>query len=192
MFGILGAPDVEWTVALEGGRLDIPAGGRVRAMITLRPRQSLDARRVVAALVGLEEYQYREREIRSSGSSSSLTWGSNELSRQEIQLIGPGPIGAGEVRSGPVEFAVPADAAPEHRDEHPARPLEAHGLDRCRRSRPEMEQQVVVPLTTARLNPADAASMGAQVQTMVDGQPVSSGPSPRPSGRASPSTAPSM
>ena len=112
MFGILGAPEVDWSIALDGGRMDIVPGGTLLATISLRPRQNIDARRVMAALVGTEEYQYVEREIRSSGSSSSRTWGSSELARQEIQLLGPGPIGAGEVRGGPIQFSVPAEAAP--------------------------------------------------------------------------------
>ncbi len=180
MFGILGAPDVDWMITIEGGRMDAPAGSTIRATIALRPKGNIDARRVMAALVGTEEYQYREREIRSSGTSSTTHWSSNELHRQELQLSGPGQIGAGDLRSGPVEFTVPADAAPSLESSilcirwHIAAWIDVGGRD------PKAERQVIVPLTTAQLNPADAGTMGPQVQVPVDGQPVSFWTQPAP------------
>ena len=173
MFGILGAPDVDWTIALDGNRIDVPAGGVVRATISFRPRGNINPRRVMAALVGTEEYQYRERELRQSGSSSSTQWGSAEAHRQEIQLLGPGPIAAGESRGGPVEFTVPAYAPPSLESNilrmrwRIVAWMDVGGRD------PKSEQQIIVPLTTAQLNPADAAAMGPQVQALVDGQPTS-------------------
>lgn len=178
--GILGAPDVDWTIALDGGRIDIPAGGVVRATISLRPRGAINPRRVMAALVGTEDYQYREREVRSSGSSSTSKWGSTDAHRQEVQLLGPGPIGAGETRGGPVEFQVPPDAAPSLETTilkmrwRIVAWMDVGGRD------PKAEQQLIVPLTTAQLNPADAAGMGPQVQALVDGQPVSFWANPAP------------
>jgi hypothetical protein len=180
MFGILGAPDVDWSITLEGGRVDVAAGGAVRAMVSLRPRQAIEARRVMAALVGTEEYQYRERMIRSTGSSSNTTWGSTEISRQEIQLLGPGPIGAGELRSGPVAFVVPANASPSFEGNilrlrwKLVTWIDIGGRD------PRFEQAVVVPLSVAQLDPGDAASMGPQVQAMTDGQPVTFWAQPAP------------
>ena len=180
MFGILGAPDVDWAIAPDGGRIGAAPGSSVSAMVSLRPHQTIDARRVMAALVGTEDYQYREREIRATGSSSNRTWGSSEIGRQEIQLLGPGQISAGELRSGPVAFTVPATALPSFES----------GILRVRWKLiawidvggrdPRFEQPIVVPLTGAQLDPADAAAMGPQVQTAIENQPVSFWAQPSP------------
>jgi hypothetical protein len=178
--GILGAPGVDWTIALDGNRLDIPPGGTVRATVSLRPRQAIDARRVMAALVGAEEYQYIEAEHRQTGSSSNRTWGSNEIGREEIQLLGPGRIGAGETRGGPVEIVVPTTAAPSLETRilrvrwKLTTWIDVGGRD------PQFEQALVVPLTMAQLDPGDAAAMGQQVQALADGQPVSFWSQPAP------------
>ena len=180
MFGILGAPDVDWSITLDGGRFDVAPGGTLRAMVSLRPRQSVDARRVMAALIGTEEYQYREREIRATGSTSDLTWGSSEIGRQELQLLGAGPIGAGEVRSGPVEIVVPVNAAPSFESKilrvrwKLVAWIDVGGRD------PKFEQAIVVPLTAAQLDPAGAATMGEHVQAVADGQPITFWAQPAP------------
>ena len=180
MFGILGAPPVDWTIGLDGGRIDVAPGGPVRAVITLRPGQAIDARRVMAALVGTEEYRYSETEYTGRSSSSEEKWGKVDLFRREIQLVGPGPIAAGETRSGPVEFQIPADALPS---------LDARVLKMRWRIEtwidvggrdPKFEQQLVVPLTVAQLNPDDGARMGEQVQVSGDGRPVAFWAQPAP------------
>ena len=89
MFGLLGAPDVDWSITFDGGGFDFAPGATLRATIALRPHKAIEARRVMVALVGTEEYQYTEREHAQTGSSSSRTWGTTELARQEIQLLGP-------------------------------------------------------------------------------------------------------
>jgi hypothetical protein len=171
---------VDWSIMLEGGRSDVPPGGTLRATIGFRARDHIDARRVMAALVATEEYQYLEREHRQTDSSSSRRWGSAEIARQEIQLLGPGRIGRGETRSGPVELSVPAAASPSL--ESPILRvrwkliawIDVGGRD------PKTEQAVIVPLTIAQLDAADAASMGPQVQATIDGQPVSFWAQPAP------------
>jgi hypothetical protein len=40
--GIFGAPDVDWTITLDGGRLDVPAGSVVRAMVGFRARDAVE------------------------------------------------------------------------------------------------------------------------------------------------------
>jgi hypothetical protein len=178
--GILGAPDVDWTITLDGGRVDVAAGSVVRATIGFRPLGSITPRRVMAALVGTEDYRYREREMRSSGTSSDLEWGSDDVHRQEVQLLGPGPIGAGEARSGPVEFTLPADALPSlDADILKMRWRIVAWMDVGGRD-PKTEQQLIVPLRVAQLNPADAAGLGQQVQTAIDGQPVTFWANPAP------------
>jgi hypothetical protein len=170
--GLFGAPDVDWSVTTEGGRIDAVPGTALRALISMTARDNIDARRVMAALVGTEEYQYTEREIRSTGSSSSRSWGTNEFARQEVQLAGPGHIANGETRQAPVEFAVPPDALPSIESSilrvrwKLTAWIDVGGRD------PKTELQVVVPLTVAQLNPADAAAMGQQVQVVADGQPA--------------------
>ena len=66
--GLFGSTDVDWTVALEGGRMDVAPGGVVRATISLRPRSAIEPRRILASLVGSEEYAYEEVEHGRDGS----------------------------------------------------------------------------------------------------------------------------
>ena len=172
MFGLLGAPDVDWSITLDGGRFDVAPGATLRAAISLRPHKAIDARRVMVALVATEEYQYTEREHRQTASSSTRTWGSGEVARQEIQLLGPSQIGAGETRSGPIEIVVPANATPSLESAilrvrwKLVAWIDVGGRD------PKSEVAIVVPLTAAQLNSGDVASMGPQVQTTADGEPV--------------------
>ena len=178
--GILGAPDVDWGIAVDGGQALFVPGGTVRATISLRPRQNLDARRVMAALVGTEEYQYSEREYDDEGSSSSTSWGSSEVGRQEVQLMGPGTIIGGVPIGGPVELAVPPAASPSFESKvlrvrwELVAWVDVGGRD------PKLEQPIAVALTAAQLDASDAASMGPQVQLVSGGQPVSLWAQPAP------------
>src|SRR5262249_2751366 len=162
-------PDVDWSITLDAGRIDVMPGTAVNATVSFRPHGAINPRRVMAALVGTEDYKYREREMTQHSSGESVGWGHNDVARQEIQLLVPGPIGAGELRSGPVSFTVPADAPPSLESAvmrmrwRIAVWMDVGGRD------PKAEQQLIVPLTVARLNPADAQAMGPQVQTTVDG-----------------------
>jgi hypothetical protein len=162
--GIFGAPDVDWNVAMAGGRLDVAPGGTVNATISLRPKSGIDARKVMAAVVGVEEYDYNEKEIHATDSSTNRTTGTSELFRREVQLLGPGQIGGGEAKTASVQIPIPADALPSFetkilRVKWTLRAwVDVGGRD------PETEQRLIVPLTTAQLNPADAATMGEQVQ----------------------------
>jgi len=180
MFGILGAPDVDWAITLDNGRVDVAPGATVNATISFRPHGAITPRRVMAALVGTEDYKYREREMTQHGSGETTTWGHADLVRQEIQLLGPGPLGPGELRSGPVSFTVPADAPPSLESNvmrmrwRIAAWMDVGGRD------PKAEQQLIVPLTVDRLNPSDAAGMGPQVQSSVDGQAVTFWTDPAP------------
>jgi hypothetical protein len=149
MFGILGAPEVDWAVTLDGGRLDVSPGGLVRATISVRPHGGLNARRVMAALVGTEEYAYDEVEHEREGSNRGRKWGSSETWRQEVQLQGPGAIGPGEVRSFPVQLAMPVNALPSLESQALRMRwkltawIDVGGRD------PSFDQAIVVPLTAS-------------------------------------------
>jgi hypothetical protein len=169
--GLFGAPDVDWSVATEGGRLDISPGGVVRAAITMRPHGAITARRVMAAVVGTEEYAYDQVDHGRSGNSTSRSWSTNELFRQEIQLLGPGPIGGTQPMTLPLEVQLPPTALPSLESAALRVRWKIHAWIDVGGRDPSTELVLVVPLTTAQLNPADAAVMGPQVQGQADGQP---------------------
>ena len=111
IFG-MGAPQVDWSVAFAGGRIDVQAGGRVEARVSIRPRNPLEVRRIMASFRGSEEFAY-ERETRDSdGRSTSRERETTELWKQELQLSGPAWIAAGETRTIDVGFDVPPNAPP--------------------------------------------------------------------------------
>jgi len=178
--GLLGAPGVDWSITSETGRFEAPPGGSLQVSISFRPQRALEARRVMAALVATEEYQYKQREHGQREGSSSRTWGSAEIHRQEVQLLGPGTIGAGEMRGGPVAFSIPASGAPSFESAilrvrwKLIAWIDVGGRDA------RTEQAVTVPQTITQLNPADAVTMGQQVQVVADDQPVSFWATPAP------------
>ena len=178
--GFLGAPDVDWSIALDAGQGVVVPGSTLRATITLRPHQNLEARRVIAALIGTEEYRYSEREFDDGESTTHQRWGSAEVGRQELQLMGPGTIAGGQPMGGPVELAVPATATPsfESRILHVRWKLAAW-VDVGGRD-PKAEQPIAVAMTAAQLAAGDAALMGPQVQVASDGQQASFWAQPAP------------
>lgn len=170
--GILGAPDVDWSIGLEGGRLDVTPGGVLRAQIGLRPRDGLDARRVMAAFVGTEEYAYEEVDRDRQGSHTRRAWDTTELAKQEVQLLGPTRLGPGEARTLAVEFQVPPNVLPSLESGvlrvrwKLAAWIDVGGRD------PQFEQALIVPLTAAALPSMASLGMAEQVQSVTGGQPV--------------------
>ena len=165
----IGAPDVDWSVALADGRIDAQPGGRVSATVSLRPRGPLDARRIMASFSGTEEYAY-ERETRDSeGRSTSREWSTNELWKQEVQLSGPARIGARETRALEVGFDVPPDAAPSFESGvlrvrwRLAAWVDVGGRD------PRVEQLLVVPVQQAALAGLDPFAFQEQVPVIAAG-----------------------
>lgn len=168
IFGI-GAPDVDWSVALAGGRIDVQPGGRVAALVSLRPRGPLDARRIMASFAGSEEYAY-ERETRDSeGRSTRREWANNELWDQEVQLSGPVRIAAGESRAIEVAFDVPPGAPPSLESSvlrvrwRLAAWVDVGGRD------PRVEQPLVVPVHPPALAGLDPSAFQEHVPVMADG-----------------------
>lgn len=114
MFGIGGAPDVDWTVWLEAGAAALQPGSPVKAVVRLTAREPIDARRGMAAFVGTEEYAYDHEEHSDDGRDVDRRWEKEEVVRQELEILGPGRIGAGETRDFPLAFTLPGDAPPSH------------------------------------------------------------------------------
>jgi len=170
--GILGAPDVDWSIGLEGGRMDAAPGGVLRAQIGLRAREGLDARRVMAAFVGTEEYAYQEVERERGSRSTRRAWDTNELAKHEIQLLGPTRLAAGEARTLPVEFQVPPNVLPSLESGvlrvrwKLAAWIDVGGRD------PQVEQVVIVPLIAAALPSMASLGTAEQVQLVAGGQPA--------------------
>jgi hypothetical protein len=169
--GLFGSAEVDWAVALEGGRMDVAPGGVVRATISLRPRSAIEPRRILASLVGEEEYAYEEVEHGRDGSTShGREWGSNEVLRQDVQLSGPDRIGPGEVRNLAVQFQMPPNALPSLESMalrmrwKLIASIDVGGVD------PKFEQQLVVPLLAAMLPPQLMATAGERVDVAADGQ----------------------
>src|SRR5438105_761966 len=168
--GLFGSTDVDWTVALEGGRMDVAPGGMVRATISLRPRSAIEPRRILASLVGSEEYAYEEVEHGRDGSNSSRQWRTNDVLRQDVQLSGPDRIGPGEARNLAVQFQMPPNALPSLESTalrmrwKLIASIDVGGVD------PKFEQQLVVPLLAAMVPPPVMATAGERVDVPADGQ----------------------
>jgi hypothetical protein len=169
--GLFGSAEVDWTVNLDGGRMDVAPGGLVRATISLRPRSAIEPRRILASLIGVEEYAYEEVEHDREGSSNrGRQWATNEVLRQDVQLSGPDRIGPGEVRNLAVQFQMPPNALPSLESTalrmrwKLVASIDVGGVD------PKVEQGLVVPLLAAMLPPQFMATAGERVDVMADGQ----------------------
>ena len=114
MFGIGGAPDVDWAVWLESGAAALQPGSQVKGLIRLTAREPIEVRRGVATFVGTEEYAYDHQEHSETGRDVDRRWEKEDVVRQELEILGPGRIAAGETRDLPMAFTIPADAPPSH------------------------------------------------------------------------------
>ena len=97
---------VAWQLELDSDRL-VP--GRLTAgTLTVAPRDSMDARGLVAALVAIEHWQHEETTTDGQGHSSTRTVTSrNELRREPVAVTGPLQLAGGETRTFPIQMPVP-------------------------------------------------------------------------------------
>ena len=169
MFGMGGA-DVDWAVWLESGAAPLQPGFPVNAVIRLTARGQVDARRGVAALVGTEEYAYDHVEHGDTGRDVDRRWEKEDVVRQELEVLGPGRINAGETRDLRVAFTLPANAPPSHESGvlrmrwRIEAWLDVGGRD------PRIEQPVVVWPSPASPLAVDPAILGHGYETIVDDQ----------------------
>ena len=168
VFGIGGAPAVDWTVWLESGAAALHPGSPVRVLIRLTAREPVDARRGMAALVGTEEYAYDHEEHSNEGRDVDRRWDKEDVVRQELEILGPGRIGAGETRDFPLAFSLPGDAPPSHESSvlRMRWKIEAW-LDVGGRD-PRIEQPVVVWPSAAAAMAVDPAVLGRRHDVTVD------------------------
>jgi Arrestin (or S-antigen), N-terminal domain len=96
----------DWRLDLDTDRL-VP--GRLTAgTLTVAAHEAIDARGLVAALVGVEHWQHDETTTDGQGHTSTRTVTStNELVREPIQLSGSLLLGPGETRTFPLQMPVP-------------------------------------------------------------------------------------
>ena len=168
--GIFGGSQVDWTLELDGGSVIARPGGPFRARIGFRPRGGIEARRIMAALVGREEYAVEIVDHDQSGRSTNRRRETSELWRQEVPLAGPGRIAPGETRATVVEFAIPPDAPPSFEGGalNVRWTLEAW-IDVGGRD-PRVEQPLIVAAVVASSGTNEPAS-GERVDAELEGRP---------------------
>ncbi|MBA2571158.1 MAG: sporulation protein [Chloroflexi bacterium] len=178
----LGGAKVDWGVEVDGGRFEIAPGGTLSGNVRFTARDAFEARRVVASLVGTEEYAYDVTE--RSGRDQSRThrrWETHELWRQDLELMGAAAIAAGETRALPFEVSLPAGAPPTFdsgvlrvRWRASASIDIGHGID------PSVDQPILVPLSAAELASVDPAALAERHQGAEEGKPYTMSVEPRP------------
>ena len=191
MFGIGGAPGVDWAVWLEAGAAALQPGTPVNALVRLTAHEPIDARRAMAAFVGTEEYAYDHQEHSDTGRDVDRRWDKEEVVRQEVQVFGPDRIGAGETRDLRLTFTLPPDAPPSHESGvlRMRWKIEAW-LDVGGRD-PRIEQPVVVRPSPAAVGAVDPAFLARGHKRPSTTGPGRSGSIRHPSASGSRSAAPS-
>lgn len=152
---------VEWVLEVEGGRHVIPPGGRLRGVLRLTATRDIGARAVKASLVGVEHYAFdvTQRDSRNQ-SRTDRRWESQEVFRQELELMGSTSIAAGETRSLPFELALPPDAPPSlETSVLRMRWLSRAWIDVGGGLDPSAEQAILVPMTPDAVRAADPAAL---------------------------------
>lgn len=97
---------IEWTVELE--RDDLLPGTLVRGTVRLAARREIEARGVVAALVGTEHWQWDRTTTDSNGHTRTETVTERrELQRLPVRLLADITLAKGEERELPLEVPVP-------------------------------------------------------------------------------------
>ncbi len=97
---------ITWTVELERDTL-LP-GTLVRGTVRIASRREVDARGIVAALVGTEHWQWDRQTTDAQGHSRTETVTERrELQRLPVRLLGDVSLAAGDDRELPFEVPVP-------------------------------------------------------------------------------------
>lgn len=106
---------VDWTVTFAEGAGDsgLLPGATVKGVARLTARRDIDARAVVAALIGVAEWRVSTTRRDSDGDLVTDTvWRSDNLGRVETVLAPATHIANGQSLEFPFEFTVPLSAAP--------------------------------------------------------------------------------
>jgi hypothetical protein len=97
---------VDWELELD--RDGWLPGQLARGQLRLRSRQDIDARGIVIALIGTEQWQYDQTRTDSDGRSHTETvTRRDELRRVPVQLLGPTHFAEGDTRELEFEMPVP-------------------------------------------------------------------------------------
>lgn len=113
--GKLTGGGVDWDVQFaEGaGSSGLLPGGTVKGVARMTARRDVDARAIVAALIGLAEWKISTSRRDSDGRVvSDTTWRTDDIGRVQSVLAGPTRVVSGQTLELPFEFAVPPSAAP--------------------------------------------------------------------------------
>lgn len=113
--GKLTGGGVDWTVtfAEDAGASGLLPGATVRGVARLTARRDIDARAIVAGLIGVAEWRVSTSRRNSKGQIETDTvWRSDNLGRVETVLAPATHVANGQTLELPFEFAVPPSAAP--------------------------------------------------------------------------------
>lgn len=97
--------DVDWTLELE--RAALLPGRLAKARVRLAANGDIEARGVVAALIGTEHWQYRQTQSNGKTTTTKVVTARDELRRVPVMLLGPTNLAAGDVRQLDFEIPVP-------------------------------------------------------------------------------------
>ncbi len=168
----LGAPAVDWYVEFDGGRPELVPGVGLRGTVRFTARQHLQVNRLGARMVGTEEYAYDETDYEDGSRTTNRQWGSKELLSQELTMLGPGLLAAGQLQAVPFTFSAPPSPSPSFESDvirvrwKLTFWLDMSGLD------PHIDVSIYVPLLASSLSPADPA-MAVQFAGVEGGRPYS-------------------
>jgi hypothetical protein len=95
---------VEWRLELERDTGLLP-GQLAKARVRLAADRDIEARGLVASLVGTEHWQYRQTQSNGKTTTTRIVTARDELRRVPVQVLGPTNLRAGEVRE--LDFEIP-------------------------------------------------------------------------------------
>lgn len=113
--GKLTGGGVDWDVrfAEDAWASGLLPGGMVKGTARLTASRDIDARAIVAALIGHAEWKVRTSRRDSDGRVvNDTTWRTDDIGRVESVLAGATHIASGQTLELPFEFAVPPSAPP--------------------------------------------------------------------------------
>ena len=114
--GKLTGGGVTWDVRLDddaGGASGLLPGGTVRGTARLTAQRDVDARAIVAGLIGVAEWKISTSRRDADGRVvPDTTWRTDDIGRIETVLAGPTRIANGQTLEFPFELGLPLSAAP--------------------------------------------------------------------------------
>lgn len=103
--GTVESRGIDWRIELE--RSGLLPGRLARVHVRLEARRDIEARGLVAVLVGTEHWQYQRQQSTGKTTTTVTVTEHDELRRVPVMLLGPTSLRKGEVREIDFEMPVP-------------------------------------------------------------------------------------